>query len=262
MLFSILFALFASLFGVIVQFIKGDVLDNALIGNAQETIKFGFLLGILIILELLAFYKYDIAKAKFAIGAMINFRADYFKSITNKTYPDFLDRNQGEYLASYTNNMEIVENQYLSTIPMLFEILIKILLVSISLFLLSPKIAIITLLLLTMPLYVPKLVEKKLQQAQMNYVKQFEHHIKTITDWLRGFEIIKNFSIENKILDLFKASNKRTQQMNYVKKRMGYITRSISAILSYSSHFIILIFSAYLVLNKKFTAGEFLWPWE
>ena len=58
--------------------------------------------------------------------------------------------------------MEIIENQYFGTIPMLAEIIIKIVIVSISLFILDYRIAIITLFLLTMPLYVPKLVEKRL----------------------------------------------------------------------------------------------------
>jgi len=38
---------------------------------------------------------------------------------------------------------------------------------------------------------------------------------------------------------------------------MGYLTRTISAMLSYFSHFIILIFAAYLVLSGDFSAGDF-----
>lgn len=38
---------------------------------------------------------------------------------------------------------------------------------------------------------------------------------------------------------------------------MGYLTRTISALLSYFSHFIILVFAAYLVLKGDFTAGNF-----
>lgn len=38
---------------------------------------------------------------------------------------------------------------------------------------------------------------------------------------------------------------------------MGYLTRTISAMLSYFSHFIILIFAGYLVLSGDFSAGDF-----
>ncbi len=105
---------------------------------------------------------------------------------------------------------------------MLAEIIIKIVIVSTSLFILDYRIAIMTLFLLTMPLYVPKLVEKKLQRAQTEFVKQFENHIKAITDWLNGFEIIKNFSIEKNIKEKFIESNDNTMEKNLRKRQTGY----------------------------------------
>lgn len=111
--------------------------------------------------------------------------------------------------------------------------------------------------LLTAPLFIPKLVEKKLEKAQVEFVKQFEDYIKNITDWLSGFEVIKNFSIEHTIREKFRKSNEITMARNLQKKEMGYLTRTISALLSYFSHFIILVFAAYLVLIGDFTAGNF-----
>lgn len=153
--------------------------------------------------------------------------------------------------------MGIIERQYFGTIPMLAEITIKIIVVSISLFILDYRIAIVTLVLLTIPLYVPKLVEKELQNAKVEFVNQFENHIKTITDWLNGFEIIKNFSIEKNIRDKFIESNNITMEKNLRERQIGYLTKSISAVLSYFSHFTILVFAAYLVLSGDFTAGDF-----
>lgn len=247
----------AAIFAVRVQFLKGDVLDYALIKNTDNTLKYGVYLGLFIILELGFFYLYDMSRGKFAVGSIKELRYDYFKSILSREYPDFLKQKQGEYIAQYSNEMDMIENYYFSTIPLLAEILIKIVLVSISLFILDYRIAIITLMLLTTPLYVPKLVEKKLQNAQEEFVNKFENHLKSITDWLRGFEIIKNFSIENSIREKFQLSNHVTMEKNLKRKQMGYLTRTISAILSYFSHFIILTFAAYLVLKGDFTAGSF-----
>ena len=175
----------------------------------------------------------------------------------SREYPEFLKAKQGEYIARYTNQMDLIENQYFSTIPLLVEILIKIFMVSIFLFTLDYRLAIVTLVLLTTPLYIPKLVEKGLEKAQVEFVNQFENHIKDIIDWLSGFEVIKNFSIENTIREKFGKSNEITMEKNLRKKEMGYLTRSISALLSYFSHFIILVFAAYLVLKGDFTAGKF-----
>src|SRR5690606_19750198 len=122
-----------------------------------------------IVLELSFFYLYDRCRGRFAVGSMKEIRFDYFQGLLRMDYPAFLKKKQGEYIAKYTNEMEIIENQYFGSIPMLAEIIIKIVIVSISLFILEYRIAITTLVLLTMPLYVPKLVEKKLQKAQMEF---------------------------------------------------------------------------------------------
>ena len=78
-----------------------------------------------------------------------------------------------------------------------------------------------------------------------------------MTDWLNGFEIIKNFSIEKSITKRFINSNNITMGKYLKKHQVGYLTRTVSTLLSYLSHFIILFFAAYLVLNGDFTAGDF-----
>ena len=254
---AFLFSTMASIFAVRVQFLKGDVLDYALAKNTDNTLKYGLLLGLFIFLELGFFYLYDLSKARFAVNSIKEVRLDYFKSVLSREYPEFLKEKQGEYISKFTNQLELIENQYFSTIPLLAEILIKILTVSTFLFILDYRLAMVTLVLLTTPLYIPKLVEKKLEKAQVEFVQQFEDHIKKITDWLSGFEVIKNFSIENAIKEKFIESNDVTMEKNLKKKEIGYLTRTISALLSYFSHFIILVFAAYLVLVGDFTAGNF-----
>lgn len=257
LILAIAFAGFGAIFAVRVQFIKGTLLDYTLSINSEYALRYGFFLGVFIVLELGFYYLYDRCRGRFVVDSTKEVRLDYFRSLLAKDYPSFLKKRQGEYIAQYTNEMEIIENQYFGAIPMLAEIIIKIVIVSIFLFILDYRIAAITLVLLSMPLYVPKLIEGKLQSSQMEFVSQFEKHIRTMTDWLNGFEIIKNFSIEKNIRDKFIESNCITMEKNLRKRQMSYLTKTISAMISYFSHFIILVFAAYLVLNGEFTAGEF-----
>ena len=68
-------------------------------------------------------------------------------------------------------------------------------------------IAVITIALLTTPLYVPKIIEKRLQKAQLECIQLIEESLTKVNDWLSGFEIIKNYSIESKIMKKFQAVN-------------------------------------------------------
>jgi len=58
-------------------------------------------------------------------------------------------------------------------------------------------------------------------------------------------------------MGLFMRSNRHVQEKDYAMRKMGYIARSLTTLLSYLSHFLILAFSAWLVLEGSFTAGRF-----
>lgn len=240
-----------------VQFLKGHVLDGAIKGDTSSTRLFGLLLLLFIALEIGCYFVFDLVRGKFTVRSMTQLKGDYFKSLLRRKYRVFMSKTTGEYIAQYTNEMDMVENQYFTTWPLLAEVWIKIVTVSVSLFLLDYRIALVTLCLLTTPLYVPKLAEKKLQKAQTACVTQVERHLRKLNDWLRGFEVIKNYSAEETIAGHFDESNREAQNSHWQKRRMSYIMRSISATLSYVSHYIIIVIAAYFVLIKEFSAGSF-----
>jgi ABC-type bacteriocin/lantibiotic exporter with double-glycine peptidase domain len=104
---------------------------------------------------------------------------------------------------------------------------------------------------------VPKLVEQKLQKTQKESAKVFETHLAKFTDWLNSFELIKNFSIENKILAKYRESNALVYATDYRRQILNYRFWLISSSLSYLSHFIIIAFAGVLILRGDFSAGQF-----
>lgn len=142
-------------------------------------------------------------------------------------------------------------------LPLLWSIIFQILLVSLGLFILDWRIALITLALLTTPLYLPKLIEKRLQEAQTAYLQAVEANLVKINDWLDSFEMIKNFSIEKRIKSKFRSSNAEAMQKLYADMKLETLAQLLTTLISYLSYFIILAVSAWLVLRGDFTAGNF-----
>ena len=93
---------------------------------------------------------------------------------------------QGEFVAQYTDQIDQVNESYLDNIPLLIEISSKALIVSAALFWLNYRVALLTLFLLTMPLYIPKLIEKKLQNAKNESIDSFQKHLGNMVEWLSG----------------------------------------------------------------------------
>ncbi len=254
---ALLCILISSLLAVILQFFKGDVLDYAVAGQLGSAIKYAALLIVFILLEVFFYFCYRQFLAKFVVGCTGSLKHDIFKSILTKSYIGYKDAAQGEYIAKYTAEADSIKERYFDMWLSFFEILFKIIFVSAALFLLDWRIAAITLMLLTTPLYIPKLIAGRLQKAQSAYLEATADNLVKINDWLSGFEIIKNFSIERKIMDKFEQSNAYVMKKLRHDAQLGAAAQLITTLISYLSYFIVLAFAAWLVICGDFSAGDF-----
>lgn len=254
---SLLTILFSTIFAVILQFFKGDVLDYAIQEAGKETLRYGALLILFILLEILFYFGYRLFNGKFTANCTNQLKADIFTSILQRSYVNYKKLTQGEYLAKYTTIADTIRGRQFEMMPMFWEILFKIILVSAALFLLDWRIALITISLLTTPLYIPKLIEKRLQRAQKEYTRAVEDSLSRINDWLAGFEIIKNYSIEKQVKKQFQTVNDEVKNKFLYDNQTGAIAQLITTLISYVSYFVVLAFSAWLVLKGEFSAGDF-----
>lgn len=254
---ALLCVFFSAAFAVVLQFFKGDVLDYAIAGDARAALRYALLLAAFILMETALFYVYDRLSARFAVGCLRGLKADIWESVLARSYVAYKARTQGEYLAKYTNEAELIKERHFSMLPMFFEIAFKIVFVSAALFLLDWRIALVTLVLLTTPLYLPKLIEKRLRGAQADYLRAVEENLSKVNDWLSGFEVIKNFSVERGVLQRFRASNDAAMEKLLRDAEVNILARLITTLISYLSYFIILACAAWLVLDSEFSAGDF-----
>ena len=244
-------------FAVILQFFKGDNLDNAISGETGATLQSIILLITFILGEILFYFGYRQFSARFVVGCTGMLKHDIFESIISRDFISFKKRPEGEYLAKYTNEADAIRTRRFEMLPLLWDILSKILFVAAALFRLDFGLAVITIVLLTTPLYLPKLIEKQLQKAQNDYLISVEDNLTKVTDWLRGFEIIKNYSIESKILAKFNTANMLSMEKLLKDMSLGAVSQLITTLISYLSYFIVLVYAAWLVLRGEFTAGSF-----
>lgn len=251
------FILISTVFAVVLQFFKGDVLDYAIAGEIGKTIQYAVLLIGFILGEVLFYYCYRRASDRFSIGCLSLLKRDIFESILRRDYVAYRAKQQGEYMAKYTNEADMIRSRYFQMLPVFWEILLKIIFVSIALFALDWRIALITIMLLTTPLYIPKLIEKRLQNAQTEYFRAVEENLAKVNDWLSGFEIIKNFSVEHQILSRFDKSNFAAMDKLRRDTALGAAAQLITTLISYLSYFIVLTCSTWLVLSGDFSAGDF-----
>lgn len=249
--------LISTIFAVTLQFLKGDVLDFAIAGQLATTVKYASALILFILCEVLFHFLYARLTAKFVVGCTKELKHDIFESILHRRYISYREHSQGEYIAKFTNEADTIKECWFKMLPMFWEIFFKILFVSAALFILDWRIALITLALLTTPLYIPKLIEKRLQDAQSEQLNAIEQSLSKVNDWLSGFEIIKNFSVEQKILQRFDEVNDCAMEKVLRNTTLGAVSQLMTTLISYLSYFVVLACSTWLVLKGDFSAGDF-----
>lgn len=240
-----------------VQFLKGDLLNLAIAGEGNQAFYKGvFLLGA-ITLEIIFMYFEFVSTNKFNYLCVKDLKEDLFSATIKRNYTQFNKNSIGEYVSKFTNEVETIKNDYFMCITMIIMFIMKIIFVSVALIFLNVKLALITFVLLTMPLYVPKLAEKRLQRCKNSFLMNMESFLEKLNDYLQGFELIKNFSIEGKIREKFIFENYKAMKSSYASANTQSVVRIISACMSYFSYFIVVAFSAYLVLTGEFNPGQF-----
>lgn len=249
--------LISNALAVVLQFYKGDVLDHALAGETLAALRYAVLLLVFILGETLFYFGYRQFGARFVTGCTKQLKRDIFESILRRDYVEYKTLPQGEYIAKYTNEADTIKARRFQMIPLFCEIFIQIIFVSAALFVLDWRIALITIVLLTTPLYIPKLIERRLQKAQNEHIESVEQNLAKVNDWLSGFEIIKNFSFEKSILSKFDSENDLTMEKMLRDSTLGAVSQLITTLISYLSYFIVLVCSSWLVLKGDFSAGDF-----
>ena len=247
----------AAAFAVGVQFLKGQVLDLAVAGSAGAAFRHGLLLAGFILCEVGCYYGDNRFRAAYVAGCTGALKRDIFRRILGTDYVAHRAQPQGAHIARCTAEADAIRERRFRMMPMFWEICFRIILVSAALFRLDGGIAVITIALLTTPLYIPKLIEKKLQNAQAASLRASEAYLSAITDWLAGFEIIKNFAVEDRILARFRLVNEAEMDSRLREDRLGAVSQLVTTLMSYLSYFIVLVCAARLVLLGRFTPGDF-----
>lgn len=254
---AILTSALASISAVAVQFTKGNVLDLAIGGDGAKTIWTSWLLLGLVGLENGMYFLFDLSTTKYNVGVGEDLRKKFFSAFLKESPKEVEEMQQGHYVTGYTKELESVESGYFALRTRLFDIIFKAIIVSLSLFKLDFRVALVTLFLLTLPLYVPRFLEKHLEQAQKEKMAEYQAHLSKIMEWFRGYEILHNFGIKKEILKKHGVINEKFKSADYKQRRLDDKTRTLSALLSYGSHIIILLFVARMVLIKEFSPGDF-----
>jgi len=193
------------------------------------------------------------ASAAFNKKVLIDYKQSIIESFMNYRRRRITS---SELISLLTNDVRMIESNYLTS---LINIIEDVLLFIVSLYLIlriNVYLTIVIFIFGWVPVIVPQLFTKINQELKGQYLKKLERFTNRIKEMAQGFEVIKAFNIENKILNMASKDNKEAEMAGYKSDALQGFQGALSIVSGFAIFFVNILVATYLVLRGYITVGS------
>jgi len=203
-------------------------------------------------------YIYAICSKRLVCNIIKLLRNKVFHGILLRNVQDFTSVNTADYLSAFTNDIKLVEDNYILPLLMMLQNIIVFVGALIMLLIISPLITACLIGFLILMLVVPAFFGKALQKRQDRLSKTLSVFTVKIKDILSGYEVIKSYHMGSHIKSKFQEQNDKTISARFHSDKLMAASESLSEILAYITLFSGVFVGAYLVILGNISVGTLL----
>ena len=252
---TLLFGVISSAATVFVAKLLQKIIDAALGGDMSAFMRILAISIIYILLLSILSYLYSLFSKKLIRNLTKMLREKAFYGIFRRNIHDFTNVNTADYLSAFTNDIKMIEENYMVPLLLTLEYLVVFIVTLIMLFDISPLITLCLISCMIIMFLLPSLIGRPLQTRQEILSKQLSTFTSKLKDFFSGYEVIKTYQLDNHIKNEFVDQNNQTANAKYRADKLFALNEGISAILANLSQFSVLFIGAYLIIKNEITAG-------
>lgn len=147
-------------------------------------------------------------------GVVRDLRADLFNKVVDLPIGYFSEERKGDFIARLTNDVQEVNYSVMSSLELIFRDPVSIFISLAALFIISPQLTLISLVLMPISAIVISRVSKSLKRTSVKVQQKFGELVSGIEESLSGMKIIKAFNAQNFIKHKFSEQNDRYNELN------------------------------------------------
>lgn len=140
-------------------------------------------------------------------------KRDLFDAVINRRMPDYADRNAGEYIAEFTNDITVIENKFITSLKDLVSSMITIVTVGVAIFTIDYRMTLVILLGVAFCLTLPILMTKYTSGRMIRFLTRFDGFVQRLKDLFGAFFTFKNYAVEDKVIDKFSEENREVEKL-------------------------------------------------
>lgn len=203
-------------------------------------------------------YGYSLCSKALIRRVILLLRRQVFCGILRRNARDFAGVNTADYLSAFTNDINLVEANYLQALLTALQNAAIFVAALTVLFTVNPLIALGLMACIALTLVVPGFFGKALQGRQDALSKKLSAFTSKIKDFLSGYEVVKSYNMDRPIKSEFDRQNNEATLARAGADRLLAANESLSEVLAYLTLFSSFFIGAYLIVLKSITVGTLL----
>ncbi|MBS5823065.1 MAG: ABC transporter ATP-binding protein [Clostridium argentinense] len=212
------------------------------------SVGYGVLIGVL-------YFIYDILSKMFIRNLLKMLRNKAFFGILRRNYKDFNSKNTADYISVLTNDMKLVEENYIVPLLLIFQYGVMFVVTVILLLYLSPVVTLGIFISMLLIFIVPSFFGKVLEKKQLELSNRLSFFTSKLKDIFSGYDVIRSYNLKDSIGKEFKEENNNLANTKFAADKIFVVNESISQTLGMGTQFVAIFLSSYLVIKGNLTMG-------
>ncbi|MHB9941272.1 ABC transporter ATP-binding protein [Clostridium sporogenes] len=212
------------------------------------SVGYGILIGLL-------YFIYDILSKMFIRNLLKMLRNKVFFGILRRNYKDFNSKNTADYISVLTNDMKLIEENYVVPLLLILQYSVMFGVTVILLLYLSPLVTLGIFISMLLIFIVPSIFGKTLENKQLELSNRLSFFTSKLKDIFLGYDVIRSYNLRDNITKEFKEENNNLANAKFTADKIFVINESLSQILGLGTQFVAIFLSAYLVIKGELTMG-------
>lgn len=250
-----IFKVISSVLWIYVAIVIKDIIDTAISGDLNKFKQVAIYSILFFIVISVIFFIGDLIKSIYIKKTFIHLKNCVFEGIIRKDYIDFNMCNSAEYISNLTNDINLLENNYINPIMELTGEVVTFVLAIVVLARINLTITIVLICAGMILLLIPYISNKSLNVKQNDLSQNTALFTGKLKDVFDGYEVIKSYSIENTIIEEVKEYNNNLECSKQKFNVLVYLTKAFSFVLSLACQFSGMIIAGFLVISGELSIG-------
>ncbi|HDK7155149.1 TPA: ABC transporter ATP-binding protein [Clostridium botulinum] len=212
------------------------------------SVGYGILIGVL-------YFVYDILSKMFIRNLLKMLRNKVFFGILRRNYKDFNSKNTADYISVLTNDMKLIEENYVVPLLLILQYSVMFGVTVILLLYLSPLVTLGIFISMLLIFIVSSIFGKTLENKQLELSNRLSFFTSKLKDIFLGYDVIRSYNLRDNITKEFKEENNNLANAKFTADKIFVINESLSQILGLGTQFVAIFLSAYLVIKGNLTMG-------